>query len=314
MGARSRASASFFAPPLHGGLAPGARSTSVSSMRIGTLLVGMVMVAALGCGGSPLPPPPAPPAAPPVASSAPMPAAASTVPVEAVVPSALAKGVVDAKDRSPEDRALDAGRHPGEVLTFFGIGPGMRVGEIIAGGGYTTELLARTVGAEGRVYGQNNKFILDRFAEKPWSARLAKPGNKNIVRVDRELEAPFPKDATNLDCVIDVLFYHDTVWMKTDRAKMNRAIFDALKPGGVYGIVDHSGRAGTETKEAESLHRIEERDVREEITAAGFRLESEASFLRNPNDTRDWSASPRVAAEKRGTSDRFVLKFVKVAK
>ena len=222
--------------------------------------------------------------------------------------------VVDAKDRSPDDRALDAGRHPAELLTFLGIRPGMRVGEIVSGTGYTTELLARAVGAEGKVYGQNNRFVLERFAEKGWAARLAKPENKNVVRVDRELDEPFPADVKDLDCVIDVLFYHDTVWMKTDRAKMNHAIFAALKPGGIYAIVDHAGRDGSGTTESDTLHRIEEKVVRDEVVAAGFKLEAEGKFLRNPKDSRDWNASPMKAAEKRGTSDRFVLKFVKPTK
>ena len=135
-----------------------------------------------------------------------------------------------------------------------------------------------------------------------------------MIRVDRELEEPFPPDAKDLDCVVDVLFYHDTVWMKTDRAKMSRAIFAALKPGGVYAIVDHASREGKGTTETEMLHRIEEKVVREEIALAGFKLEAGGNFLRSPSDTRDWNASPRKAAEKRGTSDRFALKFVKPAK
>lgn len=258
------------------------------------------------CGGSL---PAAPP--PPSLATAPTTATAAATGTDS---SDLAHRVVDAKDRSPEDRALDAGRHPAELLSFLGIRPGMRVAEIVAGTGYTTELLARAVGPEGKVYGQNNRFVLERFAEKGWAARLAKPENKNVSRVDRELDEPFPAEVKDLDCVVDVLFYHDTVWMKTDRAKMNRAIFAALKPGGVYAIVDHAGRDGSGTSESDTLHRIEEKVVREEVQAAGFTLAGEGSFLRNPKDTRDWNASPMKAAEKRGTSDRFVLKFVKPAK
>jgi predicted methyltransferase len=223
----------------------------------------------------------------------------------------MARGVVEAPDRTPEDRALDAGRRPAELLAFIGVRPGMRVAEIGAGYGYTTELLARAVGPTGVVYGQNNRFIRERFAEKPWSERLAKPVMKPVVRVDREFDDPLPPEATDLDAVVNVLLYHDTVWMRTDRARMNRAIFGALKPGGVYVVVDHSGRAGTGTTETQSLHRIEEKVVRAEIESAGFRLAADADFLRNPSDTRDWNAAPRAAGERRGTSDRFVLKFVR---
>ena len=146
---------------------------------------------------------------------------------------------------APEDRALDAGRDPARTLAFFGIAPGMRVAEIGAGGGYTTELLVRVVGPQGRVYGQNSPFILARVAQAPWTARLAKPVMKNVVRLDREFDDPFPADLRNLDAVLIVLLYHDTVWMKVDRARMNRAVFDALEPGGVYGIVDHSAKPGS---------------------------------------------------------------------
>lgn len=222
--------------------------------------------------------------------------------------------MLDAPDRDDKDKKLDAGRHPAEMLSFFDVKPGQKVADLAAGGGYTTELLVRAVGEKGVVYSQNSQWIVDKFAAAPWSARLGKPINKNVVRVVRDFDDPLPPDATDLDVVFDVLFYHDTVWMKTDRAKMNAAIFRALKPGGIYAIVDHSGRPGTGTTESDTLHRIEEAVVRKEILAAGFTLPEEADFMRNPADTRDWNASPMAAGDKRGTSDRFVLKFVKPAK
>jgi predicted methyltransferase len=226
------------------------------------------------------------------------------------IPAAV-RSAVDAGDRSPEDRALDAGRQPAQTLAFFGIQPGMRVAELGSGGGYTTELLARVVGPTGRVYGHNTPWILERFAEAPWSARLAKPVMQTVVRLDRSFEDPFPADLVGLDAVLIVLLYHDTVWQKADRDKMNRAVYRALKPGGVYGIVDHSAKAGTGVADVETLHRIEESAVRREVEAAGFRLVGEGDFLRDPEDARDWSPSPRVAGERRGSSDRFVLKFVR---
>jgi len=224
------------------------------------------------------------------------------------------RAAVDAPDRSAADRALDAGRKPDLMLGFFGIRPGMRVAELGAGGGYTSELLARVVGSTGKVYAQNSAFILERFANGPLTERLAKPELAklaNIVRSDRPFDDPLPLEVKDLDAVLNVLFYHDTVWQGVDREKMNRAVFAALKSGGVYGIVDHSALAGSGLTAVESLHRIEEKVLREEIEHAGFRLVSEASFLKNPSDTRDWSTSPRVVGERRGTSDRFVLKFQK---
>ena len=221
--------------------------------------------------------------------------------------------MVAASDRSDADRALDEGREPARMLEFYGIAPGMKVAEIAAGAGYTAELLARAVGPTGVVYGVNNRWVLERFAEAPWSDRLKKPVMKPVVRVDREFDDPLPPEAKDLDAVFDVLFYHDTVWMKTDRAKMNAAIFKALKPGGIYAVIDHSAREGAGLADVQTLHRIEESVVRKEIEAAGFELAAEADFLRNPKDPRDWNASPTAAGAKRGTSDRFVLKFVKPA-
>jgi predicted methyltransferase len=221
------------------------------------------------------------------------------------------RAVVDAADRDPDDKKLDAGRKPAELLAFAGIAPGMKVADLAAGGGYTTELLARAVGPSGVVYGQNSAKLLEMFAEKPWAARLGKPVNKNVVKVTREFDEPLPPEATGLDAAVLVLFYHDTYWMNVDRAKMNANVLKALKPGGKFIIVDHSGRAGSGSTEVKTMHRIEESVVREELSRAGFKLDAEGTFLRNPDDKRDWNASPMAAADKRGSSDRFVLSFVK---
>jgi len=224
---------------------------------------------------------------------------------------ALANAVVTAADRSPEDRALDAGRKPVELLAFLGVQPAWRIADLGAGGGYTTELLQRAVGSEGVVYGQNSKKLLDMFLEKPWSARLAKPVMKGVVRLDRDFDDPFPDGLRPLDAVTMVLFYHDTVWLGVNREAMNKAVFAALKPGGVFVIVDHSARPGDGVDVTNTFHRIEENVVKSEVQAAGFVLDGQADFLRNKDDTRDWNDSPRAAGERRGTSDRFVLRFRK---
>ena len=268
----------------------------------------LACLAACAAGTAPAPGP----TGAPLASSAAAPVATSGgSKAESPPVSESAKAVVAAPDRSEADRKLDAGRHPAEMLSFFRIGPGMRVAEIAAGGGYTTELLARSVGPDGKVYGQNAKFILERFAEKPWSERLAKPVMKNVVRVDREFDDPLPPEAQNLDAVFCVLLYHDLFWLEVDREKMNRAVWKALKPGGLYAVIDHSGRPGSGSTEVKTLHRVDEKVVRGEIEKVGFRLRAEASFLRNPNDPRDWNDSPSAAGERRGTSDRFVLAYEK---
>jgi predicted methyltransferase len=277
----------------------------------------LVLFACVACAPAASPPPKEPFPPPPVAAPAggiPALASAPPVPVKepnSVLVSPAVAAAFAAPDRTAEDRALDAGRKADQVLSFFGIAPGMRVAELGASGGYTSELLARVVGPSGKVYGQNIRVFLQRFAEKPWSERLAKPVMANVVRVDRELEDPLPPEAIELDAVLSILIYHDTVWLGTDRDRMNRAVFAALKPGGVYGIVDHSGREGTGTTETQTLHRIEEKVLKEEVLRAGFVLDGEADFLKNPADTRDWSASPHAAGERRGTTDRFVLRFKK---
>src|SRR6185503_17176539 len=241
-------------------------------------------------------PPPAPEPAPaPEPTPAPEPPPPPPPPQyspSAEVPDAI-RDAIAASDRTEKDRALDAGRKPGEVLAFFKIAPGQK---------------------GGKLYAQNTKEILDRFARAPLGDRLAKPVMKNTVSVEQPAEKPFPPDAKNLDAVICILNYHDFVWLKVDRAKMNAAVFAALKPGGVYGIVDHSAEKGSGLRDVQTIHRIDEEAVKKEILAAGFKLDGESEVLRNAEDPRDWNASPNAAAEKRGTSDRFTLRFIKPAK
>jgi predicted methyltransferase len=230
--------------------------------------------------------------------------------VDPLAVSQEAAAVVDASDRTDADRQLDDGRHPGELLTYLALVPGMRAAELVAGTGYTTELLARTVGPKGRVWAENPAAFL-KFVGEPFKERLAGPALKNVIRSDLPLESPLPPDAKNLDAVLSVLVYHDTVWLGVDRDRMNKAVFDALKKGGEYVIVDHSAAPGHGVDDVKTLHRIEEDTVEREVLRAGFQAAGGANFLRNSADSRDWNDSPKAAADKRGTSDRFVLKFVR---
>lgn len=221
------------------------------------------------------------------------------------------RAAVDAPDRDADDRALDAGRRPDQILSFFGVAPKMNVAEIGAGGGYTTELLARVVGPGGKVYAENPQDMLEKYFGKEWNARIAKPVNANVVSFVHPTDDPLPPEAKDLDVVLIHLLYHDLYWIGTDRAKMNAAVLKALKPGGVYGIIDHSGRAGTGATEVQTIHRIEKKVVIEDVQKAGFKLAGEGEFLHHPEDTLDWSTAPFPGNTKRGKSDRFVLKFVK---
>jgi predicted methyltransferase len=281
-------------------------------MRACPLLSTLCMLFGLAaCGSGASVPPPAKPASPSAEAAFTPNDPAAAKPSRVCTISDAAVAIVDAPDRTEDDRLIDGGRHPAETLTFYRVTPGQRVADLAAAGGYTTELLARAVGPTGKVYGQNSRWLIENFAEIPFSRRLARPVMKNVVRVDREFEDPFPAEAENLDAVFCVMFYHDLFWLNVDRDKMNQAVFRALKPGGVYAIIDHSGRRGTGATEVKTLHRIEEKLVRAEIEKVGFRLRNEASFLRNGNDTRDWAPPSGPIPGRRGTTDRFVLAYEK---
>ena len=241
-----------------------------------------------------------------LASASPPPAQAAGAPLSA----ADARALLAAADRTDADRNVDKVRHPDQLLVFMGAGPGMRVADLGAAGGYTTELLVRAVGSSGKVYSQNDPDYAKRFKDRI-DERLARPINKDVVRVYRTFDDPLPPEARDLDLVVLYIFYHDVVWFGADRDKMNKALFAALKPGGAYVVVDASAKAGDGTSNTKTLHRIEETVVKSEVEKAGFVLAGSADFLRNPDDTRDWNSSPRAAGDRLGTEDRFVLKFVK---
>jgi predicted methyltransferase len=213
------------------------------------------------------------------------------------------EAIVAAADRSDADRRNDVRRKPVEMLSFIGVRPGMVVLDVIAGGGYSSELLARAVAPSGRVYSQTSRGPSPTLA-----ARVSKPAGANIVPVVQPFDNPAPPEvaAGGVDLVTLMFDYHDLGAMGVDRARMNSNIFAALKPGGSYVIADHAGRPGTGISESATLHRVEETLVRREVEAAGFRLAAEGMFLRNPADPRD-----REEPDPPQPKDEFVLKFVK---
>jgi predicted methyltransferase len=214
--------------------------------------------------------------------------------------------VVATPDRTDADRVNDQRRQPEKLLQFYGVRPGMRVLDMGATGGYNTELLARVVGASGVVYAQNSPALLQNIVKGRLDERMKRAAMANVVPLAREFDDPVPADVRNLDLVTFNFIYHDTVGMGVDRAKMNRAVFDALKRGGTYIVADHSAKPGAGVDVAKTLHRIEESVVRREVEAAGFKFVAVADFLRNPADPRDTPVFKNPVK-----NDEFVLKFVK---
>jgi predicted methyltransferase len=247
----------------------------------------------------------------------------------ALSPARIAE-IVASPDRSDADRRNDVRRKPEEMLAFIGVHPGMVALDLSAAGGYTTELIARATGPTGRVYGQSpprppvtrppqaegnaapNLPAPVPAGPRPSPVALAEraknPNAGNIVAVVRPFEDPVPPElaSNSLDLVTLMFNYHDFGHLGVDRAAVNRAVFAALKPGGMYVIADHSGRPGTGISESGTLHRVEEKFLRAEVEQAGFRLAAEGNFMRNPSDPRD-----RNTPEPPQPKDEFVLKFVK---
>ena len=211
--------------------------------------------------------------------------------------------IIAAPDRSATDRDIDKRRDPVKLLAFTGARPGMKVLDMGAGGGYSTELMARAVVPNGTVYAQNMPNLFQK-AKANFEARLQTPAMKSVTPLFRPFDDPTPAEVRDLDLITFFFFYHDVTYMEVDRAAMNKKLFSALKPGGMLVIADHSAAAGAGTTVGKSLHRIEETALRREVEAAGFKLVGEGDFLRQPSDTRDFTTTRPT-----GPVDEFVLKF-----
>jgi predicted methyltransferase len=213
--------------------------------------------------------------------------------------------IVAAPDRSDADRQTDKRRDPVKLLAFTGVRTGMTVLDMGAGGGYSTELMARAVGPSGKVYGQDSADTNARARER-FEARMKTPAMKNVVPLVRNFDDPVPADVHDLDLITFFFFYHDTTYMAVDRAAMNKKLLAALKPGAFLVVADHSAKPGAGTAVGKTLHRIEEGTLKSEVEAAGFKLVAEGDFLRHPEDTRE----ERIFGSKVPV-DEFVLKFQK---
>ena len=172
--------------------------------------------------------------------------------------------------------------------------------DVAAGGGYTSQLLALAVAPDGKVWAQRMDLVPRSPSGSPTRRRRTSfpCTGLSTIRCRRTR-----RSSTSLTLVLN---YHDITYLPVDRARMNQSLFAALKPGGHFVVVDHSGRPGTGIAEGKTLHRIDEAVVRDEIARAGFVLEAEGSFLRNPADPRDQSSG-----EPKVPTDKFALRFVK---
>jgi len=220
---------------------------------------------------------------------------------------AIHQAVADTS-RGEQARLRDSARRPAEVMKFSGLSSGDVVLEIAPGGGYYTALLSRVVGSGGRIYAVDPERIFEHFpdARKGFPAFMESDPRDNVnysAQFLDEIDIPEP-----VDQVWMVLYYHDTIWTGEDRLKMNRAFYDALKPGGVYLLIDHHALAGAEDAVTRELHRMDASIARADIEAAGFVLDAESDILAHPDDPRTDSV---FAPERRGKTDRFVWRFRK---
>jgi predicted methyltransferase len=211
---------------------------------------------------------------------------------------------VQSPDRTPAMTARDADRKPAELLVLSGVKPGDKVVEFAGFGQYFTTMLSNIVGERGSVLMVDLPYTEARSGA---AARefVAKHPNTKYEIVDYNAVA-LPD---NVDVVFNVLYYHDLMLNKVDAAALNAKIFKALKPGGIFFIVDHNAAPGSGTRDTEKLHRIDPEIIRKEVKAAGFELVEDSKLLANPEDDH----SKMVFAD-RGRTDQVVLKFRKPAR
>ena len=226
----------------------------------------------------------------------------AAAPVSKVIASAVAD-----PSRPADQRSADALRKPAETLAFAGVRPGMTVGEFYPGGGYFTRMLSDIVGPKGHIYGIEN----DKWKEAVEANRALVAGGQ-LMNVTMD-SGPF--GTVNFPKPLDLAWvtqnYHDlkiAKYGKVDTLAFDRAVYKALKPGGVFFILDHQGAANLTDADIEKLHRINRDVVVKEVTAAGFKLAGEGKFLHRPGDNH---TKPIFDESIRGHTDQYALKFVK---
>ncbi len=232
----------------------------------------------------------------------------------AAVPANIAVAVADG-GRPDADKQRDASRKPAQTLAFTGVKPGEQIAELIPGGGYFTRIFSKAVGGSGHVYALVPARSADAPADVPDFAARVKviAADPNYANVSVVVE-PFSR--LGVPAPVDLLWtsqnYHDLHnFPGLDVGVFNKMVFDDLKPGGIYLILDHSAEAGSGGRDTKTLHRIDVETVKAEVLAAGFVFVGSSDLLRQPGDNRTVKVfDPSV----RGNTDQFILKFRKPAK
>lgn len=214
-----------------------------------------------------------------------------------------------ADTRLARDVALDARRHGPEIAAFAGVKSGDKVIDLIPGGGYWTRTFARIVGPSGHVYGIWPKpYAMESGSDvKRYAATAGTPAFANVsasIQPATSLTAP-----EKVDLVFTSQNYHDypdKFMGSIDPAVLNKAVFDALKPGGIYLIIDHAAAAGSGMRDTDTLHRIDPAIVKQQVTAAGFVFDGESKLLANVGDDH---TKPVFDQSIRRHTDQFIYKF-----
>jgi len=240
-------------------------------------------------------------------------------PALAQKPSAEIAAAVADKGRPDADTKRDADRKPAEIVAFAGVKPGMVVEELFPGGGYYTRILSKVIGPKGRMFLVTPAQMKDASRPAPAGQPPAPTPGQVSDALAKEVgnAAPVwqPADSPATPDKVDVVWstdnYHDyrnPGFGGVDMAKFNKALFDSLKPGGVYIIEDYEAAPGVGATATGTLHRIESATVQKEVEAAGFKFEGRSDALKNPADDHTLAIfNPMI----RGHADQYVLKFRK---
>lgn len=224
-------------------------------------------------------------------------------------PSAAVQAAVADKGRPEADTKRDADRKPAEMLEFAGVKTGDKVADFIPGGGYFTRIFSKTVGPKGKVYALSNPPPPNATAPPAIQTLAADPQYGNIEVV------PIAGGGFKLAQPVDVFWtsqnYHDLYLtrLNLDVPTVVKGIYDNIKPGGVFIVLDHVANAGADVvPTANTLHRIDPAAVKKTVEAAGFKFESESKVLANPSDDHTKGVFDPAL---RGKTDQFIYKFRK---